>query len=863
MSALNLLDHPICFAFPQRLAPSAWLGHVPFALFVIDMLRPRTVVELGAHYGVSYCAFCQGVKELNLATRCYAVDSWQGDPHGGFTGPEVLEDLRRYHDPLYGGFSRLIQSQFDEAVAYFDDGTIDLLHIDGYHTYDAVQHDFETWLPKLSDRGVVLFHDINVRERGFGVWKYWTELQARYPSFELLHSHGLGLLAVGPQQPQLLRQLIATEGQELIRIRESFYQLGVRLEMVQDLQLQRRTAQESLAVTSAGVQAKDNLIAEQQQQLRLKEQQLAEQGEQLRVRDAAVNELRQQLQAQAASLHEQAERLQAKEQQLTASGNIEQQQLAEQARQLQLQAGAAEEQRQQLQTRDQQLAERDQLLQEKDRQLAAQAQQLQAEQEKLAAQATQLRAKDALLEAQRQQLLAAIETAAAKDVQLGEQAQQLQVKDQFIQAQTLLVQEQHEQAQTQAQLIDELSAEVGALKQAVSTGAQQLQDAEQRLHAAQTQLQDTQQQCQAAQEQLQTTQSALQQRDRLLQEKEAQVHELRTSRALRIGSTFTWPVRKFRYSRFNFIYPPNNGKSNGASAPALPPPVPVIRPASETTMAPLAGSFVLGIVTYNNAPEQLAQLARSIEIAARHLDQTSVNLRVFMIDNGDECLWPQSTVQRTRFASQGNIGFGRAMNVLMSAAFAEQDTEGFVCVNPDGVLHCNSLAELLSSYQAHPRSLIEARQFPEEHAKSYDPQTLDTPWASGACLLIPRDIYTVIGGFDPNFFMYLEDIDLSWRARAAGFYVKVSPNALFGHAVLHRPHSTQTEKCFFLSGRYLAFKWKNSTFLRWAEQELVNRGHFASHAALPPLPHVDFSTAELSPEVPDFDHYFHFSAARW
>ena len=120
MGALNLLDHPLCFAFPQRLAPSAWLGHVPFAMFVIDMLRPRTVVELGAHYGVSYCAFCQGVKELNLETRCYAVDSWQGDPHGGFFGPEVLDDLRRYHDPLYGGFSRLIQSTFDEAVRAFE-----------------------------------------------------------------------------------------------------------------------------------------------------------------------------------------------------------------------------------------------------------------------------------------------------------------------------------------------------------------------------------------------------------------------------------------------------------------------------------------------------------------------------------------------------------------------------------------------------------------------------------------------------------------------------------------------------------------------------------------------------------------------
>jgi GT2 family glycosyltransferase len=111
--------------------------------------------------------------------------------------------------------------------------------------------------------------------------------------------------------------------------------------------------------------------------------------------------------------------------------------------------------------------------------------------------------------------------------------------------------------------------------------------------------------------------------------------------------------------------------------------------------------------------------------------------------------------------------------------------------------------------------------------------------------------------------MYLEDIDLSWRARAAGFYVKVSPKALFGHAVLNREHSPQTEKFFFLSGRYLAFKWQNPTFLKWAEQELVKRGHFTSASQLPALPKVDFSSAGLNPEVPDFEHYFHFSAARW
>lgn len=252
VTSINPLDFNVCLTTPLRvLDASAWNEHVPFGMFLIELLNPSILVELGTHVGVSYSAFCQAVRQLGLSTKCYAVDTWEGDSHAGYYDEKILTDLRRHHDPLYGEFSSLLQSKFDDAFKYFSDNSIDLLHIDGLHDYESVKHDFETWLPKLSQQGIVVFHDINVRERGFGVWKLWLELKQKYPSFEFYHGHGLGILYVGDKSaPALMNLFSMTEGQSK-NFRDFFFKLGSHLKIDLD---------------------KDNRIKNLEQQISIKDQ---------------------------------------------------------------------------------------------------------------------------------------------------------------------------------------------------------------------------------------------------------------------------------------------------------------------------------------------------------------------------------------------------------------------------------------------------------------------------------------------------------------------------------------------------------------------------------------------------------------
>jgi hypothetical protein len=230
-AAFNPLDSQLLFALPRCLhKKSGWTEHVPLAMFLVETLQPRLLVELGTQRGVSYLAFCHAVEALKLPTRCYAVDTWKGDAHAGQYDEKIYRELAERHR-RYEAFSSLLRMTFEQALPKIPDLSVDVLHIDGLHYYDAVKKDFDTWRPKLSDRGVVLFHDTTERARDFGVHQLWAELSPQFPSFNFEHGHGLGILVVGPQVPQAMLDFLAAANARPQATRVFFSTLGRRVQL--------------------------------------------------------------------------------------------------------------------------------------------------------------------------------------------------------------------------------------------------------------------------------------------------------------------------------------------------------------------------------------------------------------------------------------------------------------------------------------------------------------------------------------------------------------------------------------------------------------------------------------------------------
>lgn len=261
----------------------------------------------------------------------------------------------------------------------------------------------------------------------------------------------------------------------------------------------------------------------------------------------------------------------------------------------------------------------------------------------------------------------------------------------------------------------------------------------------------------------------------------------------------------------------------------------------------------VGIVTFDSPAAQLRRAVASAQLAARH---AGCGLSVLTVDNGgpssagvaDMMLLPP-------LPTAGNVGFGAAQNWLMAAAFAG-GADVYVALNPDAVLHPGALAAMLLMHAAASGgAVIEALQFPDEYPKVWDPVTFATPWASGACMLLSRRVWDAIGGFDERFFLYIEDVDLSWRARAAGFAVKTCAPALLYHRLGGRVPDQQTHRHFLTSALLLATKWGAPDFAAAVRDNMRALG--VAEPELPPVRPLDGAG------IADFSRGFSFAEVRW
>jgi glycosyltransferase involved in cell wall biosynthesis len=228
--------------------------YIPVLLWLISVCRPRVAVEFGSDNWMSYAALCEGVARQDSGGRCYSISGCAGDGRMSPNGV-AFEDFRKFHDRRYTAFSELV-ANFDEGLNRFDDGAIDLLHCNSLEAHETALRDFNSLLPKLSERGVILLSNIMVQP---GAVRLFHELEASYPTFALRDGPGVGLIAFGPHAPEPVKQLCALQDADArTAIREQFAHAGIRWILEQAV-LQKDRQIESLL---AKLQATENTIAE-------------------------------------------------------------------------------------------------------------------------------------------------------------------------------------------------------------------------------------------------------------------------------------------------------------------------------------------------------------------------------------------------------------------------------------------------------------------------------------------------------------------------------------------------------------------------------------------------------------------------
>lgn len=132
-----------------------------------------------------------------------------------------------------------------------------------------------------------------------------------------------------------------------------------------------------------------------------------------------------------------------------------------------------------------------------------------------------------------------------------------------------------------------------------------------------------------------------------------------------------------------------------------------------------------------------------------------------------------------------NLGFGAAMNRAAAAAI-DAGARHLLLLNPDARIGATAVAELRSTVRAEPDVLVAPRIVRPDGSVWFDGSDLyledgrtrsrrrrsgpaeRMEWLTGACLMIDAELWFRVGGFDDHYFLYWEDVDLSWKVLESG-----------------------------------------------------------------------------------------------
>lgn len=167
---------------------TAWRGHGEFAMNLVEILKPDIVVDLGVDYGFS--TFCFAQPKIGTV---YGVDWFQGDEHAQYRNTyQFVKTLQSEVNTEFGiNNVEIIKSDFTELSKIWSK-KIDILHIDGLHTYDAVKSDFTNWIDHCNEDALILFHDTISFPKDVG--RFFNEIKDEFYNFNFKHCHGLGVL---------------------------------------------------------------------------------------------------------------------------------------------------------------------------------------------------------------------------------------------------------------------------------------------------------------------------------------------------------------------------------------------------------------------------------------------------------------------------------------------------------------------------------------------------------------------------------------------------------------------------------------------------------------------------------------------